>query len=141
MLQKVEKKTDDKGREIRIDNSGREYAVWYDAVGNEYHEYQYISNEKSEEEKKEEKERKWKYTFDHLFDDCDEDEVFQQEYGNYDWDGTEYKADDDKIINRYDFYNKDFKDQQYYIYRQLVNISSHDLAYLVSITSSFSGLI
>ena len=124
MLQKVNKKTDDEGREVKIDNAGREYAVWYDAVGNEFHEYKYISSEKSEEERKKEREKKWKYEFDHLFDDCDEDEVFQQEYGNYDWDSTPVKEDDDKIINRYDFYNKDFKDQQYYIYRQLVNISS-----------------
>ena len=54
----------------------------------------------------------------------EEEMEFSEEYYNYKWDDAPVASDDDKIINRYDFYNKDYKDQQYYIYKQLVNISS-----------------
>ena len=49
---------------------------------------------------------------------------FPEEYYHLDWNDTPEEAEDEKIRTQYDFSHDDFKNNQYYIYRQLINISS-----------------
>ena len=93
---------------------------------------------RAREESRKQKEKEWDVD-NWLFDSEEEKEAyykrqeaiekgeledFPEEYYNYDLNGTPAAAEEEKILTRYDFLNMDFKECQYHIYKQLVNISS-----------------
>lgn len=58
--------------------------------------------------------------------DCEDDEemAFSEEYYNSDWSDTPAAEEDEKILTQQQFYNMPSGCQSYYLYRQLINISS-----------------
>lgn len=85
--------------------------------------YQYIGKENGQNvflvNIQENKQVKKKINLDDaLLDDLE----FPEEYYNSQW--KEEKTKDENEFNQIDFYRMDYKESQYYIYRQLVSISS-----------------
>lgn len=103
MLQKVEKRTNENGEEIRTDASGREYKVWYDMIGNEFHEYTCKIRENNTPKKK------------INLDDALLDDDFQSP--DYNWSNTFEKPKDENNLSDNDFYRMEFKQCMYALYK------------------------
>ena len=97
----------------KTDGIEKDYTVIYDAIGNEMREYKVNVNENQNEKK----------TI-NLDDALLDDFTFPDEYYNFSWDDTPVSAKDEKNISQQEFYNMDFKSQLYFVYRQLLEISS-----------------
>ena len=77
---------------------------------------------KRDEEKRIQREKEYQEWEKQIFESEELD--FPKEYYNSDWNDTPAAEEEEKILTKHNFLNMDFKECQYHIYKQLVNISS-----------------
>ena len=104
----------------KVSENRKAPTIWYDAIGNQFNEY--VVDIKEDEKSREVinlddalKDDDWKD-----FEDCFED---------YCWDDTPAAEEEEKIYTKKEFLDMDYKECQYHIYKQLVDISS-SLSYI-----------
>ena len=106
----------------KIENPNDKYPA-FTYVGNNGNYYEYIVPIRENANSNKDKDYSWEDLERELRED-NESMEFTEEYYNYNWNDTPAAEEDEKTLTRYDFLNMDFKECQYHIYKQLVNISS-----------------